>query len=218
MALLFTDGSATEKDLHTPTTRTSAVVQTPFEAIWVHYQEARFIYPDKLRRLQPALDLIRTGWPQLLDAPPNLFQLHAARGDNGRIASSICAFRDTLETYVVQHAASVAGHPQHMLACIQACLSHINADPAFHYAKMYFRPENRWPVRASHAIAEALDPQLCAFNTSDYLVCDPSVVAPDVLSLLHKEQRVRELEPEAYAAAAALAVAAVGPLRAAALG
>lgn len=143
----------------------------PFDAIWQHYQAARFIYPAKLDRLAPSLGLIRRGWPLLLESAADVFQFHAVWGDEG-ISSSICAFRDSASTYVVQHAASV-GQPLGMLDCIRRCLETINADPGFSFAKMYYRPENRWPTRAASSIAEALTPQLCAFSTQAYLTCYP---------------------------------------------
>ncbi len=180
-------------------------------AIWEHYEAAKFLYTAKLERLAAALGLIRLGWPQLLKAPGDLFQFHATVRD-GRIASSICAYRDTTETYVVQHASS-SGHPGDMLKCIIACLTAINADPSFAFARMYFRPENRWPTRAARAIAEQIGPARSVFATQEYLHCQPARV------VLHLTQDiVRDATPEQHPAIKALAEEAIGPLRTAALG
>jgi hypothetical protein len=185
-------------------------------AVWRHYEDARFLYPAKLERLQPALGLIRAGWPQLLAAPSQLFDFHAAVRD-GRIVASICAYRDTAETYVVQHAAST-GHPREMLDCIIACLGAINADPRFGFARMYFRPENRWPARAAQAIADAIGPDRSTFTTQDYLYGEP-LRAPGIYAQAGRDEcPVGEASAAQYHQIAALATATVGPLRAAALG
>lgn len=187
-----------------------------FDAIWNHYRETHFIYDAKLERLHLSLGLIRSGWPQLLRAPAELFQFHAAR-DEDRIVSSICAFRDTSDTYVIQHAASDR-HPTGMHASIRAILSSINADAGFEFAKMYFRPENRWPVRASRAIAEAIGPDRSILDTSAYLYCEPRAAWVDSAHQHRGAPSVHDLAPSSYGAAVALAIAAVGPLRAGALG
>lgn len=87
-------------------------------AIWEHYRSANFLYPAKLQRLEPLMDRISKGWPALLAAPADIFQLHLAR-KNRKILSSICAFRDTGQTYVLQHAVS-EDQPWHMIDCIQS--------------------------------------------------------------------------------------------------
>lgn len=186
-----------------------------FRAIWAHYQAAHFIYPSKLQRLLPVLRLIQTGWPLLLDADPELFQFHAATHGN-EIVSSVCAYRDTHETYVFQHAASV-GEPLAMIACIRAALAQINNDPAFGCARMYFRPENRWPARASRAIADAIGPHHATFELHDYLYAVTAGVANDP-DTADDMPAVRDLRAAEQDAAAALARKAVGPLRAHALG
>lgn len=189
--------------------------QQALRAIWAHYQAAHFIYPAKMQRLTPALGLIQHGWPLLLGADPDLFQFHAAARE-GEIINSVCAYRDTHETYVFQHAAS-SGQPIGMIACIRACLTQINSDPAFACARMYFRPENRWPARASRAIADAMGPSHTLFELHDYLYAKPSEVAGAV-DVAHDEPAVRDLRPSEYGGAAALARQTVGPLRARALG
>lgn len=187
----------------------------PFDAIWQHYITSRFIYPAKLERLTPSLGTIRSLWPRLLHAPAELFQFHAAVHDQ-HIISSICAYRDTTETYVIQHAAS-SGQPTAMLQCIRACLSTINADPAFGFARMYYRPQNRWPSRASRAIADVITSAYCDFSTDDYLICDVA----ESTGLTSADQSVTISEAPASSDRTAvhrLAVAAIGRLRADALG
>lgn len=186
-----------------------------FRAIWAHYQAAHFIYQAKMQRLTPALGLIQNGWPLLMNADPELFQFHAAARD-GEIVNSVCAYRDTHETYVFQHAAS-SGHPAGMIACIRACLTQINRDPDFACARMYFRPENRWPARAAEAIAHAIGTDHALYELHDYLYAKPGEVV-DAVAPLQGAPVVRDLYRAEYEAATALARACVGTLRARALG
>lgn len=186
-----------------------------FEEIWAHYESAHFIYPAKMQRLMPALRLIETGWPLLLEADADLFQFHAAKQE-GKIVSSVCAFRDTHDTYVFQHAAS-AGQPLAMIACIRAGLAQINSDPTFACARIYYRPENRWPARTARAIARAIGPDHSTYELHDYLFAKPSNAARGA-ERAEAGLRIRELLPSEQDLAIALARRAVGRLRARALG
>lgn len=190
----------------------------PFAAVWEHYLATGFVYHDKLSRLESALPSIHASWPLLLAAPATLFQVHAA-WVNDQIRSSIAAFRDTQGTYVVQHAASK--DPQLMLRCIQSCLTAINADPEFQYARMYFRLKKDWPTSAAQAIARALGPYRASLYERAYLVC-----IPDALSAIQPVQHVtdqalslaRDLRIEDYPMATALLIETIGSHRAGALG
>jgi hypothetical protein len=156
---------------------------TLFASLQSHYDEARFIYPAKRERLAQAWPLIEVGWPALLKAPADIFQLHVAYA-GGRIVSSLCAYRDTAETYVIQHAASVRVLRYGLMNCILDCLSTINDDPSFRVARMYFRPDNAWPSRVSASIRDALpDSRLGAESLEAYLVCEPSTA---IINRMHE--------------------------------
>jgi hypothetical protein len=195
----------------------AGALANPFAAVWEHYVSTGFIYPAKLERLERALPSIQAGWPLLLAAPAPLFQLHAAWKD-GHMLSSIAAFRDAPGAFVIEHAAS--SDPELMLACIRSCLSAINGDPEFAYARMYFRPENRWPARAAQAIAAAIGPDRAALDVRSYLVCAPDRPLP--ASAATREARrlptPQDLPSEDVERATALLVETIGAHRASALG
>jgi hypothetical protein len=193
----------------------SGALDDPFTAIWDHYLRANFVYPAKLERLERALPSIRAGWPLLLTAPAEVFQAHAAWED-GQVLSSIAAFRDTEGTYVIEHAASV-GRADLMLACILSCLATIDADPEFQQARMYFRPENRWPARAAQAIAQAIGPYRATLDERAYLVCNPAQRPPSP-SMANADFTVVDLAQEDYPEALALVVETMGAQHARALG
>jgi hypothetical protein len=181
-------------------------------AIWKHYNLARFLYPAKLKRLRPEIDRISKGWSTLLSVPADIFHMHLACRDK-TILSSVCAFRDTEETYVIQHAVS-QGQPQRMIECLLSITSKVSKDPDSHFVSMYFRPENRWPVRLVQAVRDAHPPELASLTTREYLTCGTRGVA----ATLPVASPVEELEVEANSEASSLVVTAFGPLRARAAG
>jgi hypothetical protein len=145
--------------------------EVDFAAVWEHYGLAKFLYPEKRARLKPVVGRISKGWPALLEAPPDIFQLHlACRGS--RILSSVCAFRDTDETFVLQHAVS-QDQPWHMIDCIQSLTAAMGDDPEARFVSMYFRPENRWPTRFVRTVRDAHPPELTGLKTREYLTCEP---------------------------------------------
>lgn len=175
-----------------------------FEAIWDHYLRTRFIYPAKLERIEQALPTIRAGWPLLLRTKHELFQIHAAweatqtppekphttpsadsmstgadtESQAWVVSSSIATFRDTDDTYVIQHAAS--RNTSLMLRSIIQCLERINTDPSFMYNRMYYRTENAWPKRVTEVIEAASPPELTGRYDQAYLIAPfDAVVKPD---------------------------------------
>jgi hypothetical protein len=201
MAIFTTNGGT----LHKPH-------DVDFAAIWEHYRSANFLYPAKLQRLEPLMDRISKGWPTLLAAPADIFQLHLAR-KNGKILSSICAFRDTDQTYVLQHAVS-EDQPWHMIDCIQSMTAAMGEDPEVRFVSMYYRPENRWPVRFVRTVTDVHPPRLTRTKTQEYLICRPMNATRD--QPFHAE--VEELGDEANLEVANIAIASLGHLQSAASG
>jgi hypothetical protein len=186
--------------------------EVSFATIWEHYRRAKFLYPAKLKRLGPVIHRISKGWPTLLAAPEDIFHMHLACRD-GTLLSSVCAFRDTENTYVIQHAVS-QGQPQHMIECLLSITRVATEDASHRFVSMYFRPENHWPVRLVRAVRGVHPPELMNLTTREYLTCDPRGAA----AKLSAHSSVEELEVEANPEASSLTIAALGPLRATAAG
>ncbi len=184
--------------------------QLNFSTIWEHYLDAGFIYPAKLERLGPVLASIQQGWPHLLAASKEIFQFHFAADGSG-IRNSICAFRDTDETYVIQHAVS-NGQPLSMLEGIVSLHHAIRADPTVGCLGWYFRPENRWPSRLVRTINDVFPASLTTSTTRAYLVCEPGKVEPFLPRLGPLEEAPDDLEVEQFL------VPIVGDLRVRSLG
>ena len=186
--------------------------EVDFTAIWEHYHSAKFLYPAKLERLKPVIDRISEGWPALLVASAGIFHMHLACKDK-TILSSVCAFRDTEETYIMQHAVS-QGQPQHMIECLLSITATANADPSHRFVSMYFRPENRWPVHATRSVRRVHPPELTSLRTQEYLTCN----SKDAAMMLPVSAQVEELEEDTNPEVSSIAVATLGHLRATASG
>jgi hypothetical protein len=184
--------------------------EVDFAAIWEHYSLARFLYPAKLERLKPVMNRISKGWPALLDAPADIFQLHVSCKDR-KVVSSVCAFRDANETHVLQHAVS-QDQPWHMIDCIQSMTTAMGDDPGVQFVSMYFRPENRWPVRFVRTVSDVHPPELTRLKTQEYVICRPG----GAFRVLPAE--VEELGEDAKAEVASIAIASLGHLQSSALG
>lgn len=144
------------------------------EGLWQHYLTAGFLYPDKLRRLEPVLPAIHAGLPRLLAAPPDVFQLHAARVD-GRLVASASVFRDCDGTYVPHHAVSQS-HPASMVGCLRSIALTLGANPDAQFMVFYARPENRWPTRLARDITARHPAHLTTQMIRDYMIAYPQLV------------------------------------------
>jgi hypothetical protein len=178
-----------------------------FGMIWEHYHQSNFLYPTKLELLQPVLGRIQQGWPLLLNAPADLFQIHLT-GASGQIVSSVCTYRDTPNTFVVQHAAS-HGQPLRMIDCLQSLASSMSACQEAGYACMFFRLENRWPLQIMRNVSEWYSPEHIDLRTQDYLICRHLVKSS-------RASGVHDFGDSIPHEASQLAVAALGELRSAA--
>jgi hypothetical protein len=141
-----------------------------FADLWTHYERSHFLYSAKLEMLRPHLPQIEQLWSGLLNASAGIFQIHYSLAD-GAVASSVSAFRDTPECYVIQHASSVT-HPELLIECLLSLTTGISATSAKHVC-MFYRPENKWPARLQKVVGGRLAGHLHQTVSFDYLVCEP---------------------------------------------
>lgn len=139
-----------------------------FDKIWDHYLAANFLYPKKLQNLAPVLNNIKNGWPSLLSGDPEVFQMHVAFED-GKVNSSVSAFRDTEEIFVVQHAVS-NNDPKRMIECLQSVTRIAGMTTTTSMGCMYFRPQNRWPNRLARSISKYTPTDQVNLKTRNYLL------------------------------------------------
>lgn len=140
-----------------------------FETILNHYIACGLLHPAKLEQLGPVLDEIRQGWPLLLNAPPELFKLHYTT-KNEAITGSVSDFRDTDETYILQHASGEKVPPGTM-DCIRSQVISIGEDRDAMFLSLYFQPENRWPAQLCRHFAQASPHHLSSITLWSYLLC-----------------------------------------------
>jgi hypothetical protein len=147
--------------------------QITFDNVWQHYHASNFLYASKLDSLETILGEIKTTWPKLLVCPPELFQMHVSQSETqNSINASVCAFRDSDQTYAIQHASSI-GDPLAMFACINALMSSLVADSTANFFGMYYRPNNLWPMRLKHHMLNIYPSHLVENYTRHYLLATP---------------------------------------------
>lgn len=186
-----------------------ARAKVSFDALWDHYVETGYLYAEKAERLHPYLARIRHGWPRLMRAPSDLFQLNVGlRG--GRISATHALFRDTPRTMTMQHASSL-GDPAAMLACIRAGVRG-HAETGCVFLATSFRPENRWTSRLVRVLNQAHPAEHGDTLTRAFLVARPDRGGGASLP-----KGIRRLGACDADAAVRLATRALGELRASAL-
>jgi len=144
-----------------------------FAAVWRHYEDTGFLYPEKLRRFESQRRDWERLWPLLANASPEVFQFHASHAE-GRITGSLSGFRDTDRRFVIQHAAS-EGCPDKQLECLLAMSVGVSSTSA-KYASCYFRSTKRFPLRWTRALAEALPSWASCQYEESHLVFDTRCV------------------------------------------
>ena len=157
MAVFFTDSD---------TDPAVTGIEEIFPTLWRHYEDSRFLYTTKLKRLAPVLGHIQEQWPLLLAAPADLVQVHAAR-DQNNIVCSATLFRDTRRTFVAQHAVS-HGRPAKMIDCLVSTVSGASASDA-EFMAMFFRMENKWPTELVNRFRDAHAASNVDLSTRRYL-------------------------------------------------
>lgn len=136
---------------------------TPAE-LFQHYLDTGFLYPDKLRRLEPYREQILDNWERAAAAPSGLLKIVTFTGDGPRSWASLSTWRHTAEGWCTQHLVS-RGDPSAsralMLAEHQACMDQLG-----HQSNQnWFRPDNRMPRRVFGSIVERLGTETAAVRT-----------------------------------------------------
>ena len=144
---------------------------TPFAVLWAFLIRARFLYPEKLRRINvPEVEVTLT---QLLDKTNDALKTSLLEKDGEIIghASAVLAYR---QTWFLQHLATIStGKTMFTSGRLLnlAVIRYLEQIPGIEFVKIWFRPNNRWPVRVFGTFAKRVgDPRLSHLETFTYLV------------------------------------------------
>ena len=144
-----------------------------YSELWEHYTRTQFLYPAKLEQLAACRQQISQLWPRLLNASPQVFQVHCA-AQGGEVASSLSCFRDSARRFVIQHAASSL-HPDLLIECLLSMTVSVSHTPA-EYSVMYYRDAKHWPSRLQRILSARQGSGACDCIVQDYLHAEAAFV------------------------------------------
>jgi hypothetical protein len=143
-----------------------------FDAVWCFLREAGFLYPEKEQRLLRDMGTIRDSLSRLLAQPHGPLRTLVFRA-GGVLQGHVSAVRAYRKTWMVQHLATSKGGPG-TLAAAKALnagiMDYLEQLPDTEWARIWFRPKNRWPARTFGRFARLkFDPNRCDLRTYSYL-------------------------------------------------
>src|SRR5262249_40183435 len=120
-----------------------------FEELWTLFVNSRFLYPEKVARLQPLLLQIEETMRALLRANGDLLSTVVLR-TAGLLESHVSALRPYRHTWMLQHLAALPLTSRKFDASARVTLGlayYIQLRRDVQWVKMFFRPNNPWPAR-----------------------------------------------------------------------
>ncbi len=178
----------------------------PFRQIWGLLEESGFLYPEKLKKLEPVLPQIENTLSTLLGEPNRLFKTFVYRQDEA-LQGHLSAFRAYRNTWVVQHLATRKEGPGRLAAARMLNLGiteYVEQLPEAEWLKIYLRPNNKYPARVFGGFARRIsNSSISDLRTFSYLVAP----AESTLGAANGEVSVRPGEPSDAAAIEAWFVA-----------
>jgi hypothetical protein len=143
---------------------------TSFDALWGFLTESRFLYPEKVQRIDVGA-VRRTLTPLLARSNSLLKTSLVANGD--KIEAHASGLRAYRSTWTLQHLAALPGGKSTMTRGRMlnlAVIDYMEQLPGIEWVKIWFRPTNRWPAHVFGGFATKLaDPALSSLKTYSYM-------------------------------------------------
>ncbi|MGA9522041.1 MAG: PilZ domain-containing protein [Myxococcaceae bacterium] len=153
----------------------------PFGRIWDLLEESGFLYPEKLKKLEPVLPEIQKTLSTLLSRPNRLFKTFIYTQDQS-IQGHLSTFRAYRNTWVVQHLATRREGPGRLAAARMlnvGTVEYLEQIPEMEWLKIYLRPNNKYPARVFGGFARRIaDSSISDLRTYSYLVARAEPGAP----------------------------------------
>jgi hypothetical protein len=126
------------------------------EELFRLYARSGFLYPEKLRKLAPYIDLIRENWRRALRGGERVLMAFTHNDERGSGMSSISTWRSAKRGWVSQHLVSDSANPlstRAVLLSAQRTKIERGDDDS---QQNWFRPENRFPARVFGSVSASL--------------------------------------------------------------
>lgn len=126
------------------------------EDLFRRYLDSGFLYPDKLKRLSPFMDVIQRNWRLALSAKGNLHRVVTYGNNNSQQWASVSSWRSTLYGWTTQHLAAIGG-PLASRAVMLADGAIAENNLSIHHSRQnWFRRSNRLANKLFGSIHESL--------------------------------------------------------------
>jgi hypothetical protein len=145
---------------------------TPVAKVWDFLLQTGFLYREKLGPMDVAAS--QSTWRTLLGSPNNVSRTCLLTRD-GDLRAHVSGVRVYRRSWMLQH---LAARPDprspitHGRTISLAMIRLLEQTPEVDWAKVWYRPTNRFPLRLYGSFAAGVrDPNLSEQTTYDYLVC-----------------------------------------------
>ena len=119
------------------------------------YIKQNFIYPQKLERLKPVLDMVRINWAKALRLNFPLFWVSTVEHNSREIAATATAWQYLNKSMIGQHLTSnnPVGSRIILLGMISKMIE--NQHKGFLESfQIYYRPQNKYPSRVFESVSQ----------------------------------------------------------------
>jgi CRP-like cAMP-binding protein len=145
-----------------------------FNELVEFYESVRFLYPAKMKELEPRFSNIEATWNGLLDANDRIFKIFIRKeisGDKAAIGSSICAFEYAPGTWQTQHLVSASRHGfTGTLLMLLALMNWFGRNPEINIFRFTYRPDNLGVARLFEMFAKNLGNEISHVAVYDYVL------------------------------------------------
>ncbi len=145
--------------------------QENVEALFQHYEEIGFLYPEKKALLAPHLKTITQNWKKLLQSKEEFLWIFSNSEENNNHFSSVCAWKQNNTGMLAQHLVS-NGNPFLSLKVMLASSYHAE----HHFTKNevnssqnWFRQNNRYAFRIFASMYDKLGPNRASLRLFHFL-------------------------------------------------
>ena len=169
--------------------------EVPFAEVWDFFLRTNFMYPDKLKKLEPILPQIRQTFTSANARANRVFKSVVFTRDQ-EIVGYVSGLRAYRNTWMSQHLAAAPGGRGGQLLNF-GLAEYFSQNIDLEFGKIFFRPENRWPSRVFGGFARRVnDPQISDLRVHTYftLPTDPQLV-PAAAGIEVVEPSTKELRP-----------------------
>jgi hypothetical protein len=151
--------------------------------LFARYHALGFLYPEKLQRLAPYLEIIQENWRRVMEAGDDLMWLVTHDDPDGGFAT-VSTWRSTNTGWLSQHL--ISNHPVASGRVLLGAQARIIQKGYMRSQQNWFRPTNRYARRVFGSIGDVLGEEQAAVQAFAYLavLSQPLCAPPTTLHVV----------------------------------